>query len=99
MTSQPVDQSAGNPVSAVGRGAAYGRWGFDDSGVDPKANPGDSFYDFASGMWDARAVIPADRFRFGVFDALTDKTQEQVRAIIEEAAKSSSPDKSPSGGR
>ena len=36
-------------------------------------------------------MIPADKSRFGAFDALTDKTQEQVRAIIEEAAKSSSP--------
>jgi putative endopeptidase len=90
--SRSVDQSAGNPVSAVHHGAAYGRWGFDDSGVDPKANPGDSFFDFASGRWDARTVIPADKFRFGVFDSLTDKTQEQVRAIIEEAAKSPSPE-------
>src|SRR5262249_54325315 len=32
------------------------------------------------------------KFRFGVFDALADKTQEQVRAIIEEDAKSASPD-------
>src|SRR5262249_16894488 len=87
--SQSADRSAGNLVSA---GAAFGRWGFDDSGVDPKANPGDSFYDFASGIWVARAVIPGDKFRFGVFDALADKTQEQVRAIIEEDAKSASPD-------
>src|SRR5271168_1141832 len=92
MASQSVDQPAGNPVAAVGDGAAYGRWGFDDSGVDAKANPGDSFYDFASGLWDARTVIPGDKFRFGVFDDLADKTQEQVRAIIEEAAKSPSPD-------
>ncbi len=83
MTSQSVDQSAGNPASAMRSGAAYGRWGFDDSGVDLKANPGDSFFDFASGRWDARTVIPADKFRFGVFDALAEKTLEQVRAIIE----------------
>jgi putative endopeptidase len=92
MTSQSVDQSAGNPASAVRHGAAYGRWGFDDSGVDLKANPGDSFFDFASGRWDARTVIPADKFRFGVFDALAEKTLEQVRAIIEDAARSPAPD-------
>src|SRR5580704_2116767 len=89
VTSQSVDQSAA--ASAMGRGAAYGRWGFDDSGVDPKANPGDSFFDFASGRWDARTVIPADKFRFGVFDALAEKTLEQVRAIIEDAARSPAP--------
>ena len=68
--------------------ASYGRWGFDESGVDPRLNPGDSFFDFANGAWEARAVIPADKARFGIFDALTDKTQEQIRAIIVEAAKS-----------
>ncbi len=81
------------PVLASRHDAAYGRWGFDDSGVDPQANPGDSFFDFANGAWDARTVIPADKSRFGMFDALTDKTQEQVRAIVEEAAQSgASPD-------
>jgi putative endopeptidase len=73
--------------------ASFGSWGFDESGVDAKISPGDSFFDFANGAWDARTVIPADKSRFGMFDALTDKTQEQVRAIIEAAAKSgASPD-------
>jgi putative endopeptidase len=91
MASRSVDQSAGMLASAVHRSAAYGPWGFDDSGVDPKSNPGDSFFDFASGMWHARTGIPADKFRFGVFDAVEEKTLEQVRAIIEGAAKSPSP--------
>src|SRR5712671_2433875 len=72
-------------------GASYGRWGFDASGLDPMVSPGDSFFDFANGAWDARTAIPADRARFGMFDALTDKTQQQVRDIIEEAAKSGAP--------
>jgi putative endopeptidase len=81
------------PDAASRHDAAYGRWGFDDSGVDPQANPGDSFFDFANGAWAARTVIPADKSRSGMFDALTDKTQEQVRAIVEEAAKlGASPD-------
>jgi putative endopeptidase len=91
VASRSVDQSAGMPASAEHRSAAYGAWGFDDSGVDPKSNPGDSFFDFASGIWHARTGIPADKFRFGVFDAVEEKTLEQVRAIIESAAKSPSP--------
>src|SRR5215470_10628389 len=31
------------------RDAAYGRWGFDESGIDPAVSPGDSFFDFANG--------------------------------------------------
>src|SRR5262249_37086397 len=72
-------------------GASYGRWGFDESGVDPRINAGDSFFDFANGTWDARTAIPADRARFGMFDGLSDKTQQQVRAIIEDAARSGAP--------
>src|SRR5262249_59685996 len=61
---------------------SYGRWGFDESGVDPRINPGDSFFDFANGAWEARAEIPADKARYGTFDALTDKTQVQIRPIV-----------------
>jgi putative endopeptidase len=71
----------------------YGLWGFDISGVDPKAKPGDSFFDYADGAWEARTEIPADKTRFGMFDMLRDKSQEQLRVIIEDAAKSgASPD-------
>jgi putative endopeptidase len=80
---------AQEPTKLMLNAATYGRWGFDDSGVDRQAKPGDSFFDFANGAWDARTVIPPDKSRFGMFDGLTDKTQEQVRTIIEEAAKSS----------
>jgi len=62
-------------------------WGFDLSGVDPKAKPGDSFYDYANGTWDARTEIPPDKVRFGVFDALRDKSEERLREIVEDAAR------------
>src|SRR3977135_4462964 len=63
-------------------------WGFDLSGVDRTANPGDSFFDYAVGAWHGRTAIPADKARIGAFDALRDASQEQVRAIIEDAGKS-----------
>jgi putative endopeptidase len=75
-------------VSSARPGAAFGRWGFDETGIDPAVNPGDSFFDYVNGAWAARTDIPADKTRYGMFDALTDKTQEQVRAIVEEAARS-----------
>ena len=53
IDSQSIDQPVRNPTAQ--HGVAQGRWGFDDSGVDPKANPGDSFFDFANGTWHARA--------------------------------------------
>ena len=85
MASQSIDQLGGNPPlrCATARHTAAGASIIPAS--MPKANPGDSFFDFANGPWDARTVIPADKSRFGVFDVLTDKTQEQVRAIIEDS--------------
>src|SRR5215813_55463 len=79
-----VVPSAGQPATAPQIGA----WGFDTSGIDPQAKPGDSFFDYANGAWDARTVIPPDKARFGAFDALRDRTEDQVQAIINDAAKS-----------
>src|SRR4051794_21986127 len=44
----------------------YGARGFDPSGMDRKARPGDSFFDYANGAWDTRTIIPPDQSRFGV---------------------------------
>jgi putative endopeptidase len=79
-----VDQSVGQTPTAP----QIGGWGFDISGIDPQAKPGDSFFDYANGAWDARTVIPPDKARYGSFNALGDKTEDQVYAIISDAAKS-----------
>jgi putative endopeptidase len=64
-------------------GPALGAWGFDATGMDKAAKPGDSFYDFANGVWFQKTAIPGDRTRFGSFDLLADRTTEQVRTLIE----------------
>ena len=64
----------------------YGAWGFDMTGMNREAKPGDSFYEYANGAWEARTTIPADRPRYGMFDLLFDRAQRQLRAIIENAA-------------
>src|SRR5262249_47640220 len=78
-----------HPVVAQPTGTpTFGAWGFDLTGVDPKARPGDSFDEYANGAWDKRTEIPPDKSRFGMFDGLRDKSEEQVRAIVEDAARS-----------
>ena len=74
----------------VGQRAApsqYGAWGFDTSGLDRSVNPGDSFFDYANGAWYARTPIRADRSRAGMFETLRQKAQDELRTIIERAAK------------
>lgn len=64
----------------------YGTWGFDISGMDTTTKPGDDFYKFANGTWDAKTVIPSDRVRYGNFDKLAELSEARTRAIIEAAA-------------
>ena len=63
----------------------YGTWGFDASGMDRSVKPGDDFYKFANGGWDARTEIPSDRTRFGNFDILSVLSENRVHAILEDA--------------
>ncbi|MBT5031095.1 MAG: peptidase M13 [Proteobacteria bacterium] len=48
--------------------------------------PEDDFFSYVNGGWLDSAEIPADKSRFGTFDLLRDKSQEDVRAIIDELA-------------
>lgn len=70
-----------------------GPWGFDMSGRDLKAKPGDDFYQWANGTWDARTEIPSDRARYGNFDALAALSVERVRSIVEAAAAAKTTDR------
>ena len=63
----------------------YGTWGFDLTGMDPAVKPGDDFYEYANGKWDARTQIPPDRTRYGNFDKLAELSEARVHAILEEA--------------
>ncbi|OYW30103.1 MAG: peptidase M13 [Caulobacter sp. 12-67-6] len=64
----------------------YGAWGFDTSGIDSSVKPGDDFYKWANGAWDARTEIPSDRTRYGNFDKLSELSEARTKAIIEAAA-------------
>jgi putative endopeptidase len=63
----------------------YGTWGFDASGIDPAVKPGDDFFKWANGKWDARTKIPSDLTRYGNFDALSVLSETRVHAILEDA--------------
>jgi putative endopeptidase len=61
----------------------YGDWGFDAAGMDRSVAPGDDFFKFANGGWDAHTAIPADRTGYGVDYVLTDDAEARVRGILE----------------
>ncbi len=65
----------------------FGNWGFDLAGRKESVKPGDDFYAYANAGFVERTTIPADRVRFGNFDALAILSELRVRGILEEAVK------------
>ena len=63
-----------------------GAWGFDLAGRDTAIAPGADFYEYANGAYLQKLEIPADRSRFGAFDALNELSQSRMRAVVEAAA-------------
>jgi putative endopeptidase len=62
------------------------RSGLDVSGFDRTIAPQDDLYRHVNAGWLARVTIPGDRVTFGAFAELQDKTEDDLRAIIEELA-------------
>lgn len=60
--------------------------------MDTLVKPGDNFEAYVNGAWIKNNKIPADKASFGAFDMIYDKSQEDVKAIIETAAKSNAAD-------
>jgi putative endopeptidase len=74
--------------AAVGK-SAIGTWGFDIAAMDRAIDPGDDFFRHTGGTWMKTNQIPGDRSRWGSFDILGAKSEDDVRAAIEGAAKAS----------
>ena len=66
--------------------------GINKKNMDAKVKPGDNFADYVNGTWYKNTKIPADKASYGAFDLLYDQSQKDVKAIIEEAAKSNAAD-------
>src|SRR5262245_15082069 len=74
-----AEQSAQVPT-VVGE---YGPWGFDLTGIDPSAKPGDDFFRFANGAWHDRTIIAPDRDSNGIDRILNDVVELRIRDILE----------------
>ncbi len=65
-----------------------GAFGVDLTGMDKAKTPGNDFYGFVNGVWQARTAIPSDRASWGGFSILRDLSDQRTRAIIEDVSKS-----------
>ena len=55
---------------------------------DHAVKPADDIYNYVNGLWMQKTEIPSDRGRWGSFDELRKKADEQTFAVLEEAMKS-----------
>jgi putative endopeptidase len=60
--------------------------GLDLRNFDASVRPQDDLFQHVNGGWLARTAIPPDRVSYGTFLELADKTEADLRAIIEEVA-------------
>ncbi len=78
-------------MAAVVRGAPAPNSGIDLQYVDPGVRAQDDFYRHVNGKWLATTVIPADKGSYDMFEYLADKTEQQLRGIVENLGKSVDP--------
>ena len=65
--------------------------GVDQASIDRRTAPGDDFYRYANGRWMDATQIPADQSNWGPLRQLRERTAQQIRDLIQEAAKHEAP--------
>ncbi len=81
--------SANKPAAASApTKAAYGTFGIDTAQMDTAIKPGDDFYKYVNGKWLASFKMPADKASYYTFDALQDKSENDIHTLLDDLAKS-----------
>ena len=62
--------------------------GIDRASLDESVRPQDDLFGHVNGRWLATLVMPGDRVSYGTFAELADRTEADLRVLIEEAAAS-----------
>jgi predicted metalloendopeptidase len=77
-----VDQTA-STVMVNGK-AELGSFGVELDARDVSVKPGDDFFNYAGGTWYKNFDIPSDKTRYGAFDKLAERSETQIKELIEE---------------
>src|SRR6185503_12666470 len=65
---------------------AIGTFGVDVTQMDTSVKPGDDFYRYVNGKWLDTATIPADKSFNGTINAVIEKNEANLHAIVDELA-------------
>ncbi|HSQ99538.1 MAG TPA: M13 family metallopeptidase N-terminal domain-containing protein, partial [Sphingomicrobium sp.] len=74
------------PAAAQAATPVYGDWGYDQAAMDQTVKPGDDFWAFVNGTWDKKTQIKPDLSSAGPFITLYEKSEKDVRDIVEQLA-------------
>jgi predicted metalloendopeptidase len=72
-------------LAAAALAAQPPRSGLDPAGFDRAVRPQDDLFRYVNGAWLARTTIPDDRVTYGGFAEIVDKTDRDLRQLIEAA--------------
>ncbi|KAA1160461.1 M13 family metallopeptidase [Pseudoalteromonas distincta] len=86
QTTKTEEQQPKVATAAVTQKAELGSFGVDLTARDEAVKPGDDFFMYASGTWYDNYEMPADKTRYGAFSGLAERSEGDVKAIIEEIA-------------
>lgn len=86
QTTKTDEQHPKVATAAVTEKAELGSFGVDLTARNEAVKPGDDFFMYASGTWYDNYVMPADKTRYGAFSGLAERSEDDVKAIIEEIA-------------
>ncbi|KHM46437.1 peptidase M13 [Pseudoalteromonas distincta] len=86
QTTKTEEQQPIVATAAVTGKAELGSFGVDLTARDEAVKPGDDFFMYASGTWYDNYEMPADKTRYGAFSGLAERSEGDVKAIIEEIA-------------
>ena len=86
-TTPPAQHKSDGAPSTAATQPELGTFGIRLEDIDPTVNPGDDFFQHVGGIWMDSFEIPSDRSRYGSFTVLTERSEQRVREIIENASK------------
>ena len=78
--------AASTAWAGTSKAPVFPPYGFDATAVDRSTRPGDDFFQYVNGAYLARVQIPADRPAVTRRLEMTDRTDQQLKTLLEDAA-------------
>lgn len=84
----PVTQVEGVSSQIANQQAELGSFGVELDARNLAIKPGDDFFKYAGGTWYDNFDIPSDKTRYGAFDKLAERSETQIKELVEEISES-----------